>query len=75
MINHEKQNDGHVIPEPTTIEQAEADGVATRIASGDTEGGSDQFASQQDESLSEEGDRTLRSGQEGAGQNNDQLPA
>lgn len=47
-MNHDKPGDSHVIPEPTTIEQAEADGVATRIASGDTEGGSDQFATPDD---------------------------
>ena len=77
-MNHDHGQSEPLIPEPTTFEQARRDGVAERIASGDTEGGKDQFETlerKEKESLSEEGNRTLRSGQEGAGQDQDDAPS
>ena len=39
----DQNRDTPVIPEPTDFATAREDGVADRIASADTEGGSDQF--------------------------------
>ena len=64
MNDDHNQSEPHVIPEPTTFEQARDDGVAQRIASSDTAGGSDQFEKLQrsDESLAHERDDTLGHG-------------
>lgn len=68
MNDDRNQSEPHVIPEPTTFEQARDDGVAERIASGDTAGGSDQFEKLQrsDESLAHEGDDSLGQDQDDA---------
>ena len=60
----DQNRDAPVIPEPTDFATAREDGVADRIASADTEGGSDQFLSTETDERDRNVDETSASGGE-----------